>query len=1201
MKQFNKNENEEQYDEIINVLNRQSYNITNTINLEHKITREIFKTETQKMRHEIYENLKKFTNEITLSKENSYGVEKPIIFGLFDPVASFAGRREELQNLHTKLTERQKTTIISQAATITGLGGIGKTTLAMKYALDYSTFYYNIVFIKSEKVENIVKSFKDLAINLGIEKETGEQNQSSEETRKQDRGIKEIVQDIYRHLNNKNKSLIILDNVEDYDDVKDYIFKGSSINRHIYTLITSRRKDWDAGDNGEFEMISLEVFSEKDANDYVSNILTYENQDNVKKLTKQLGNLPLALKQATSYIKRRNKIIGKWSQEKKFSIADYLILFKEQEELLLNSGPIEKDDVYDQNLTTTWQISLDRIKKDTDFGELAVKIFQIISYLSPDDIQVVDLFCKLESDIEKLRGAIELLDEYSVINLVNGRVNVHRLVQQVTRLNLRIKNEEESTLEDALNLLDNSDYEEHAVCVWEYASEYSQLLSKFYCESKYGTNRNSPLHLLAAYRDDCIAIKKIWENSTMKIDVDCKSGSRRSPIENAIESGNKNVVEFLLEKGANLGKIRNALYSAASKGRDEVVKFLYGIDESLADYEIIGQTPLDVAVLNGHPKVVSILKPYGNDELMFHAELRSGIFQKNYAICETLIKDLLKKNLQYLNLKFGKNKENILHFAAENGDNRVMEILLTCNIEIDICDSRHMTPIYYAIEKANVNVLQLLLDNGANINIVNNYGIAPIHYAVLKNDEAVCKMILTKSPNINAVDKVGKTPIHYAVKNQYETVCEMILAHSPNIDFVDNDGKTAIHYAAENDNESICKMLLAKGPNINIPDKFGKTLIHYVIENQNLVIWEMLLAQLQNIDIVDRHGKTPLHHAVCLQNVAIFSLTLAKKPNINVADNLSKTALHYAVEKNNETICEMILAKDPNIDIRDIDGLTPIHCAILCNYECIIKMILTKSPNINIFDMYGKSPIHLAAENGNEALFKLILDIPSIDKKNALFVAAYHGKSESIFTLLENGADIKSFDKNGKNLLHFAANRCNSDTLKLLVDKGLNIHAKDKSGRSALHYSAEGRNKDGVLFFIQNGIDVNLLDKVKCTPLLFTLKTLELYTGVCRLQNTMGILFNKHERVELVINMTIETVKLLLENGANPNMSDDDGYTSLHMAVIHTELSCVKLLLQYGGDFNAINSYGITPLMIANSCRSPKIRDCLNSAHEKDN
>ena len=96
----------------------------------------------------------------------------------------------------------------------------------------------------------------------------------------------------------------------------------------------------------------------------------------------------------------------------------------------------------------TWLITDDKIKSDKQYGLLASRIFDVIALLAPDKIERELLLPLAEGDEKKLKSAVRLLVKYSMVNGEDKQnlLNVHRLVQQVTRLNLEKQNMVEKTL-----------------------------------------------------------------------------------------------------------------------------------------------------------------------------------------------------------------------------------------------------------------------------------------------------------------------------------------------------------------------------------------------------------------------------------------------------------------------------------------------------------------------------------------------------------------------------------------------------------------------------------------------------------------------------------------------------------------------------------------------------------------------------------
>ena len=98
-----------------------------------------------------------------------------------------------------------------------------------------------------------------------------------------------------------------------------------------------------------------------------------------------------------------------------------------------------------------------------------------MGYFAPDNIPA-DLFLSFVEDDseEELGSTIQLLKQYSMVSLEEQSIlNVHRLVQQVTRLKIKDQGNEKETLRKALGLVNKMMRREsvdHAVSVWNYAN-----------------------------------------------------------------------------------------------------------------------------------------------------------------------------------------------------------------------------------------------------------------------------------------------------------------------------------------------------------------------------------------------------------------------------------------------------------------------------------------------------------------------------------------------------------------------------------------------------------------------------------------------------------------------------------------------------------------------------------------------------------
>jgi tetratricopeptide (TPR) repeat protein len=364
---------------------------------------------------------------------------------------NFTGREELLKSIREALASGQPAAL-TQA--IHGLGGVGKTQLAVEYAYRHGTDYDLVWWIRSEEPSTLASDYASLATKLDLpEKAATEQ-----------RVTVEAVKDWLRQ--NRNW-LLIFDNVPDAISVRDYIPGGGT--GHV--LVTSRYPNW----RGLAQPLSVQTMQPDEAIKFLIKRIAGADKAEAKVLAESLGRLPLALEQAGAYI-----------EETGCTLSHYLGLIKDHREEVLQRGqPLN----YKDTVATTWDLSFKQVEAKSP---ASADLMKLLAFLAPDDIQIKLLVegkeylpdsLSIVADPIKLYEAIGVLRRYSLIDVANETISIHRLVQDVIQHRLK-EAETKVWIEAAVNIANEGfPQESNDVRMWPVCS---RLLTHAITTSSYG-------------------------------------------------------------------------------------------------------------------------------------------------------------------------------------------------------------------------------------------------------------------------------------------------------------------------------------------------------------------------------------------------------------------------------------------------------------------------------------------------------------------------------------------------------------------------------------------------------------------------------------------------------------------------------------------------------------------------------------------
>ncbi|MFL5590329.1 MAG: FxSxx-COOH system tetratricopeptide repeat protein [Ktedonobacteraceae bacterium] len=332
----------------------------------------------------------------------------------------FTGREELLAQLMAAL-RTGSATALTQPQAISGLGGIGKTQIAVEYAYRSHANYQAVFWVHADTRENVVSDFVTIAGLLKLP-----------ERNAQDQMI--VVNAVKEWLRMHGQWLLILDNADDLAMVQEFM----PLVHGGHVLLTTRAAAMGRlAQRLEVEKLDVDVgalFLLRRASilapDGSLEQASPRDRESALAITREMDGLPLALDQAGAYI-----------EETPCSVEGYLRLYRRQRgALLVQRGGLVDD--HPASVATTWSLSFEQVEKNSP---AAADLLRVCAFLHPDAIPeellsagALHLGPQLEPlavDELAFNEAIRALHAYSLVrrDLPDKTLSVHRLVQAVLR------------------------------------------------------------------------------------------------------------------------------------------------------------------------------------------------------------------------------------------------------------------------------------------------------------------------------------------------------------------------------------------------------------------------------------------------------------------------------------------------------------------------------------------------------------------------------------------------------------------------------------------------------------------------------------------------------------------------------------------------------------------------------------------------
>ncbi len=249
----------------------------------------------------------------------------------------------------------------------------------------------------------------------------------------------------------------------------------------------------------------------------------------------------------------------------------------------------------------------------------------------------------------------------------------------------------------------------------------------------------TPLHVAAtAYGPKERVIRLLLAKGA---DPNARDNDGASPLDDAAWGGYAKSAALLMDGGASINSQESKtgatpLNEAAFKGHADVVELLLarGADESIRDHA--GFSPVENAIRERHPEVVSIFLNHVRDSKLL---------------------------------------SHLLEQAVRIGQEDVVATVLDAGASIDGHFASGSTALYDASLNGNDALVSLLVSRGANVNERETDSLTtPLYAAAAFDRQEVVSTLLIWGADPNLADKKGKTPLRAAETNGYRRIADQI-------------------------------------------------------------------------------------------------------------------------------------------------------------------------------------------------------------------------------------------------------------------------------------------------------------------------------------------------------------------------------------------------------------------------------------------
>ena len=499
------------------------------------------------------------------------------------------------------------------------------------------------------------------------------------------------------------------------------------------------------------------------------------------------------------------------------------------------------------------------------------------------------------------------------------------------------------------------------------------------------------------------------------LSIDVKNRYNRTPLQEAIMSDRKKVLDFLIENSKDINSVdinnRNIIFDAVANGNRNIVSKVLEIESlNKNQIDVNGNTILHESSVIKNDELAMDLLDAGVDPTIRDAKGKSYLFYLTQKGIESL--PVLNKAIALgfdINKCLSEKNESLLmslvnsftsceEQSSKESLQKMMVQLISKGINLNIKDINGETVLFYTVKNKDIETTHFLLkQKSVDINEKNNLGDTVLSIAVVEGSSNLDMVVTLLKFKADANSK------NMSKKSIIETVIEKTVRENPkepnflfvlnsllensnaNLKKLNSTHEPLFFDVVFNKRFHLLKLFRQYGFDLNQEDIEGNNIIHNVIKKFR-----------EKSETVDKRDLNK-----------ILSFLITKGIDVNCKDSQGRSVLHNAVVEDWENIIKLLL--DAKADINSIDkrGRSLAHCCVWKNDSKNFKILHSYDAKVlNIADEYGILPINYAAFMGFKDLVVDMIEagayVNNTNEKNPEIVETLIRHKENLDNLYED-------------------------------------------------------------------------------------------------------------------------------------------------------------------------------------------------------